>query len=81
MSKGRQTREQILAHALSEASRFGLEGLSIGALARDLNMSKSGLFAHFGSKEGLQISVLRRAADLYVERVVEPAVAEPRGEA
>lgn len=80
MSKGRQTREQILRRALSEASRFGLEGLSIGALAKDIGMSKSGLFSHFGSKEGLQISVLHRAADLYVERVVVPATKEPRGE-
>ena len=80
MSKGRATRDQILKHALSEASRFGLEGLSIGALAKDVGMSKSGLFAHFGSKEGLQISVLGRAADLYIDNVVLPAIEEPRGE-
>ncbi len=81
MSKGRKTRGQILKTALSEASRFGLEGLSIGALAKDVGMSKSGLFAHFGSKEGLQISVLTHASDLYVEKVVRPAIIEPRGEA
>jgi AcrR family transcriptional regulator len=49
MSRGDQTRDEILHHALGEASRLGLEGLSIGDLAKGVGMSKSGLFAHFGS--------------------------------
>src|SRR5262245_61807868 len=53
-SKGEQTREAILAHALGLATRIGFEGLTIGRLADDLRMSKSGLFAHFRSKEALQ---------------------------
>lgn len=79
MSKGDQTRDEILHHALGEASRLGLEGLSIGDLAKGVGMSKSGLFAHFGSKEGLQIAVLQRASDLFGEAVIRPAVGLPRG--
>ncbi|NCG20319.1 MAG: TetR family transcriptional regulator [Rhodobacterales bacterium] len=80
MSKGKQTRDHILLQALSEASRFGLEGLSIGTLARDVGMSKSGLFAHFGSKSGLQNSVVQLASDLFVDAVFRPAVKLPPGE-
>ncbi len=80
MSKGRDTREDILQHALGEANRLGLEGLSIGGLARDVGMSKSGLFAHFGSKEGLQISVLNRASELFGRKVIGESVRHPRGE-
>src|SRR4029077_3829215 len=60
-SKGEQTREAILAHALGLATRIGFEGLSIGRLAEDLRMSKSGLFAHFRSKEALQLEILKMA--------------------
>ena len=59
MQKGQQTRAAILEAALGLASHMGLEGLSIGALAEVMHMSKSGVFAHFGSREELQISVLR----------------------
>ena len=59
MTKGEQTREAILSQALDQASVEGLEGLSIGALACRARMSKSGLFAHFGSKEALQLAVLQ----------------------
>jgi AcrR family transcriptional regulator len=59
----------------------GLEGLTIGVLAADLELSKSGLFAHFRSKEALQVQVLDHAAALFVERVLRPALAAPRGEA
>jgi AcrR family transcriptional regulator len=79
-SKGEQTRDAILMHALGLATRVGLEGLTIGRLADDLGMSKSGLFAHFRSKEALQIDILRLAGARMVEAVVKPALAVPRGE-
>lgn len=66
---GRGTRDEILAHAVQLASVEGLESLTIGRLAEALSMSKSGLFGHFGSKQGLQLAVLDRAAELFAERV------------
>jgi AcrR family transcriptional regulator len=80
MSKGSLTRDHILTEAAALASSIGLGGLTIGALAEALDMSKSGLFAHFNSKEALQIKVLEHAARDFVEDVVRPAFAEPRGE-
>jgi AcrR family transcriptional regulator len=80
MSKGEETRERILEHAFRMASRDGLDGLSIGGLATELGLSKSGLFAHFGSKEDLQIEVLRSAAARFEETVMRPAFRAPRGE-
>jgi AcrR family transcriptional regulator len=80
MTKGEETRAQILQVALNEASQVGLEGLSIGRLAELTGMSKSGLFAHFGSKHDLQMAVLERAAQAFVDTVIRPAVARPRGE-
>lgn len=79
MGKGEETKEAIIREALSTASRFGLDQLSIGTLARDVGLSKSGLFAHFGSKEGLQLQVLQRSIDLFIEGVVRPALRQPRG--
>jgi AcrR family transcriptional regulator len=79
VSKGNQTRARILRHASRVASRDGLEGLSIGELASALEMSKSGLFAHFGSKEDLQVEVLRASAADFEEKVVRPALQQPRG--
>jgi AcrR family transcriptional regulator len=79
-SKGEQTREAILAHALGLATRIGFEGLTIGRLAQDLKMSKSGLFAHFRSKEALQIEILRMAGARMIDTVVKPALVAPRGE-
>jgi AcrR family transcriptional regulator len=79
--KGADTRQAILDHAADLASKVGLSGLTIGVLADDLKLSKSGLFAHFRSKEALQIQVLGHAAQQFVETVVRPALAEPRGEA
>jgi AcrR family transcriptional regulator len=79
-SKGEQTREAILTHALGLATRVGFEGLTIGRLAEDLQMSKSGLFAHFRSKEALQLEILRMAGARMIEDVVRPALAAPRGE-
>jgi AcrR family transcriptional regulator len=69
----------ILNEALALATQVGLEGLSIGALADRIEMSKSGLFAHFGSKEDLQLLTLREAQRLFQERVLSPALQEPRG--
>jgi len=77
--KGRQTRATILEAALGLASHMGLEGLSIGALAEITGMSKSGVFAHFGSREELQISVVREYHKRFEEEVFFPAITEPRG--
>jgi AcrR family transcriptional regulator len=78
-TKGEQTRAAILGAAFKIASRLGLEGLTIGSLADETGMSKSGLFAHFGSREGLQLAVLDHAAQLYGERVFAPALKIDRG--
>jgi AcrR family transcriptional regulator len=78
--KGDATREAILDHAVHLARQIGLEGLTIGRLAADLQLSKSGLFAHFRSKEMLQIQVLDNAAARFVASVLQPALAKPRGE-
>ncbi len=79
LQKGQQTRAAILDAALGLASHMGLEGLSIGALAEVTQMSKSGVFAHFGSREELQISVIREYHQRFEEEVFFPAVREPRG--
>ena len=79
MGKGDTTREAILRHAVGLASRVGLSGLSIGRLAQELDLSKSGLFSHFHSKEALQIQVLEYGAARFVESVVRPALGAPRG--
>jgi AcrR family transcriptional regulator len=78
--KGELTRNAILDRATGLASKVGLDGLTIGALASDLELSKSGLFAHFHSKEALQLQVLEHGAAAFVELVIRPALAEPRGE-
>src|SRR4051812_30080154 len=80
MSKGEETRQAIVDHAMRVASRVGLEGLSIGQLAEELKLSKSGLFAHFRSKENLQVQVIQSAADQFVRQVLMPALRKPRGE-
>jgi AcrR family transcriptional regulator len=80
MRKGEATRERILDSALELASTEGLTGLSIGRLAERNGMSKSGLFAHFGSKEGLQLDVLELATARFRETVVTPALRAGRGE-
>lgn len=80
MSKGELTRQTILEHAAALASKVGLEGLTIGRLAQDLDLSKSGLFAHFQSKEELQRQVLEYAASRFVHSVIKPVLATPRGE-
>ena len=79
LHKGQQTRAAILEAALGLASHMGLEGLSIGALAEVTQMSKSGVFAHFGSREELQISVIREYHQRFEDEVFFPAIQQPRG--
>ena len=71
--KGERTRAEILASAADMASENGLEGLTIGRLAAELGMSKSGLFAHFGSKEQLQLAAVDTAEALFVDQVIRPS--------
>jgi AcrR family transcriptional regulator len=80
VSKGEETRRQILDGALAFASEVGLERVSIGVLAERTGLSKSGLFAHFQSKEALELAIIEHAADRFVEDVVSPALRAPRGE-
>ncbi|TSE25129.1 TetR/AcrR family transcriptional regulator [Tepidimonas aquatica] len=77
--KGQQTKAAIVDAALALASHVGLEGLSIGAIAELMGMSKSGVFAHFGSREELQISVVREYHERFEREVFRPALAAPRG--
>src|ERR1700694_3601289 len=74
-----ETRGEILEAAVDIASAEGLEGLSIGRLAAELQMSKTGIFAHFGSKEQLQLATVETAKQVFLERVVQPALQRPRG--
>ena len=77
--KGQQTKAAIVDAALGLATHIGLEGLSIGAVAEVMRMSKSGVFAHFGSREELQISVVREYHARFQDEVFSPALAAPRG--
>jgi len=79
MRKGEQTRAAILDAALDLAGRDGLEGLTIGLLAERMQMSKSGVFAHFGSREDLQVEVVREYHRRFEEEVFFPSLREPRG--
>ena len=79
LRKGEQTRASILDAALGLASRDGLEGLTIGVLAERMGMSKSGVFAHFGSREDLQIDVLKLYHHQFEQDVFYPSLLEPRG--
>jgi AcrR family transcriptional regulator len=79
MRKGEMTRAAILDEALQLASRDGLEGLTIGVLADRMNMSKSGVFAHFGSREDLQMEVIKLYHQRFEQEVFFPSVKEPRG--
>jgi AcrR family transcriptional regulator len=78
-SKGAQTRAAILDRAVDLASAEGLEGLTIGRLAVELRMSKSGLFAHFGSKQELQLATVGAAAERFRDAVMAPAMSAPEG--
>jgi AcrR family transcriptional regulator len=77
--KGERTRQSILERAVDVASLEGLEGLTIGRLADELKMSKSGLFAHFGSKEELQLAAIDAAGERFVDEVFRPALKAERG--
>lgn len=79
MTKGEDTRSAIVDTALGMARTIGLEGVTIGALASRRQLSKSGVFAHFGSKEELQIAVLQRAQTSFIDEVMKPAFSAPRG--
>ena len=80
MSKGDDTRQAILGRAFELASVIGVSGLTIGRLAEEMGLSKSGLFAHFGSKEALDVAVVEEASRQFVQEVMVPALREPRGE-
>jgi AcrR family transcriptional regulator len=73
------TRQEILRIAMDIASAEGLEGISIGRLATEMQMSKTGIFAHFGSKEQLQLATVEAARQVFMEQVVQPVLAYPRG--
>ena len=79
MLKGQQTKAAIVEAAMGLATHLGLEGLSIGVVAEVTNMSKSGVFAHFGSREELQISVIREYFNQFEQEVFYPALEAPRG--
>ncbi len=79
MSKGDDTRQAILGRAFELANVIGVSGLTIGRLAEDSGLSKSGLFAHFGSKEALEVAVVEEAGRQFVRDVMLPALAKPRG--
>ena len=79
LQKGQQTKAAIVDAALGLATQIGLEGLSIGVLAEATQMSKSGVFAHFGSREELQISVIREYHARFEQEVFVPALSQPRG--
>lgn len=79
MGKGEHTRILILQQAVDLASQVGIAGLTIGVLAERTGLSKSGLFAHFGSKEGLQLAVIDMVQQRFIEQVVRPALLQARG--
>lgn len=79
LPKGRQTRAEIVDVALQMAAQVGLEGLSIGSLAAAVGKSKSGVFAHFGSREGLQIAIVHEYYARFEAEVFQPAMRKPRG--
>lgn len=79
-TKGERTRQTIVDHGVATAYRIGLGRLTIGELATSTGLSKSGLYAHFGSKETLQLAVLDEAATRFTDAVIRPALQAPRGE-
>ena len=80
MTKGEETRQAILSRAFELATVSGVSGVSIGRLAEETGLSKSGLFAHFGSKEALEVAVVEEASRQFVQAVMVPALRYPRGE-
>src|SRR5688572_4515127 len=80
MAKREETRQAILARAFELATVVGVSGLTIGRLAEATGLSKSGLFAHFKSKEALEVAVVEEASRVFVQEVMVPALRQPRGE-
>jgi len=80
VTKGEETRQAILSRAFELATVSGVSGVSIGRLAEETGLSKSGLFAHFGSKEALEVAVVEEASRQFVQAVMVPALRYPRGE-
>ena len=78
-ARGLRTRSAIPRRAVDIASAEGLEGLTVGRLADDLGMSKSGLFAHFGSKEELQLATVEMARQIFIDQITRPALSAPKG--
>jgi AcrR family transcriptional regulator len=78
-ARGDRTRQAILEVAVDVASAEGLEGLTIGRLASELSMSKSGLFAHFGSKEEMQLATVEAARDIFIREVIRPSFEAEKG--
>ncbi|MET7698744.1 MULTISPECIES: TetR/AcrR family transcriptional regulator [unclassified Streptomyces] len=79
VERGNRTRQSVLGRTVAIASVEGLEALSVGRLATELNLSKSGVFALFGSKQELQLATVREASRIYLERVVRPTAQTPAG--
>src|SRR3954470_2533929 len=79
VAKGDDTRQAILARAFELANVVGVSGLTIGRLAEEMRLSKSGLFAHLGWKEALEVAVVEEASRQFVQDVMLPALREPRG--
>lgn len=79
MNKKTNTLNSIMSQALNLSSKVGLEGLTIGSLAKRVGISKSGLYAHFESKEDLQVRVLDSSAERFIEVIVRPTIKMPRG--
>lgn len=79
MSKGIRTRDRILSEGLDRATRSGLGSVTVGTTAAALDMSKSGLFAHFGSKDALQLAIVEKAIDRFDEKVVRPGLTAAKG--
>src|SRR6185295_18727743 len=79
MTKAEDTREKILERAVVLARHVGLEGVTLGTLATETGLSKSGLYAHFQSKENLQLEIIKLSAEQFADEVFRPAIQEPRG--
>jgi len=79
MTKAEDTREKILERAVVLARHVGLEGVTLGTLATETGLSKSGLYAHFQSKEDLQLEIIKLSAEQFADEVFRPAIQEPRG--
>jgi AcrR family transcriptional regulator len=77
--RGQRTRKAILLRAVNLSSLEGLEGLTVGRLAEELKMSKSGLFAHFGSKQDLQLATVETARQMFIDQITRPALSAPKG--